>query len=238
MPSIRDRVAGGRRLAAAVWPRCAVTLLAFVALSACSRVGAVNANRDPHGPADLDAHIRHLEDPARDAYQKPEEVIRALGLDPKAVVADVGCGPGYFTLRLARAVPQGLVLAVDVEPRQLDRLRQRLHAEGATNVVPVLASVDDPYLPPARFDLILVVDTYHHFEDRREYLAKLGRALEPGGRLVIIDYFKRELPVGPPVEHKIAREEVLKEVEAAGFKLIDEPSFLPYQYFLIFERPD
>ncbi len=196
----------------------------------------VRANRDPHGPRDVDRYIHNLEDPHRDAYQMPDAVVAALNLAPDAVVADVGCGPGYFTRRLARAVPQGMVFAVDVEPRQLDRLNEHLQADGVTNVVPVLAPAGDPRLPPGRVDLILVVDTYHHFDDRPHYLAKLARALKPEGRLVVIDYHKRELPVGPPVEHKIAREQELEEIRAAGFQLIEEPTLLPYQYFLVFAR--
>lgn len=212
-------------------------VVAALAIGCWTRPGR-QANRDTHGPPDVASYIRALEDPGRDAYQMPDAVIRTLALAPNAVVADVGCGPGYFTRRLARAVPTGMVFAVDVEPRQLDRLNQHLTAENITNVVPVLAPVDDPRLPPGRVDLILVVDAYHHFDDRAGYLGKLARALKPDGRLVIIDYHKRELPVGPPVAHKMAREQVIEEVENAGFRLIDEPTPLPYQYFLIFGLED
>ncbi len=208
--------------------------LAAVALAVVG--GPAWANRDARGPSDVDAYIRSLEDPARDAYQKPDAVITALHLAPGAVVADVGCGPGYFTRRLARAVPQGVVFAVDIEPRQLDRLNEHLSSDGGQNVVPVLAPPDDPRLPPGRFDLILVVDTFHHFADRPRYLAKLRRALKDDGRLVVIDYHKRPLPVGPPVDHKLDRDEVLTDARSAGFRLLDEPTMLPYQYFLVFGR--
>ena len=211
-------------------------LILLVGLGGIASAAAPLPDRDPHGPPDVDSYIRHLEDPHRDTYQMPDRVMKTLNLSPGATVADVGCGPEYFTRRLARAVPKGLVYAVDVEPRQLDRLRQHLHDDHITNVVPVLASVDDPYLPPGRLDLILVVDTYHHFDRRAEYLPELRRALKPGGRLVVIDYYKRPLPVGPPVPHKVERDTVLREVRAAGFRLVDEPKFLPYQYFLIFRH--
>jgi len=196
------------------------------------------ANRDVHGPADVEAYIRHLESAERDAWQRPDEVIAYLQLSPSAWVADVGCGPGYFTRRLARAVPQGVVFAVDVEPRQLDRLNEHLTREGLANVVPVLAPPADPRLPPRLFDLVFVVDTYHHFPDRVRYLERLRDALRPGGRIMIIDYHKRELPVGPPPDHKLEREVVLEEASRAGLVLIDEPTFLPYQYFLVFQRSD
>lgn len=194
------------------------------------------ANRDPHGPADVGKHIAWLESPKRLSFQKPDEVIAALGLHPAAVVADLGCGPGAFARRLAKVVPQGLVYAVDVEPRQLYRLHEHLLAEELHNVVPVLSSLADPHLPPGEIDLILVVDTYHHFDDRGRYLHTLSRALKPEGRLAIVDYYKRPLPVGPPVDHKIARDQVIKEVQAAGYRLVEEPTFLPHQYFLVFSR--
>jgi len=195
-----------------------------------------DVNRDRHGPADVDAYIESLEAGTRDAWQKPDEVIAALRLHPDATVADIGCGPGYFTRRLARAVPAGVVYAVDVEPRQLDRLNQRLSEDGLKNVVPILAPPDDARIPSNRVDLILIVDTYHPFPDRIRYLERLGQSLAAGGRVAIVDYHKKELPVGPPVDHKLAREVVIQEAAAAGLRLIAEPTFLEYQYFLIFER--
>jgi ubiquinone/menaquinone biosynthesis C-methylase UbiE len=202
-----------------------------------TRTADESKNRDPHGPDDVEAHIRWLESSERDWFQKPAELITALRLPPDAVVADLGCGPGYLTRPLARAVPEGIVYAVDVEPRQLYRLQEYLRQDEIHNVVPTLASLSDPYLPPGRIDLILVVDTYHHFEDRERYLQTLARALKPSGRLAIVDYHKRELPVGPPVDHKMARDDVLREVLQAGYALLEEPEVLPYQYFLVFGRP-
>lgn len=201
-------------------------------------VHSPTANRDPHGPADLAAYIAHLESPDRDAWQKPDDVVAAFRLSPTDWVADVGSGPGYFALRLARAVPAGLVFAVDVEPRQLDRLNEHISAEGLRNVVPVLAVGDDPRLPVERFDLILVVNTYHHFPNRVRYLQRLREALRGNGRLVIIDYWEGELPIGPPPDHKLPRARVIQEATEAGFHLIEEPRFLPYQYFLVFAGPE
>ena len=203
-------------------------------ITGCSVSSPELPNRDPHGPRNVAAYIDNLDSSSRDAYQMPDAVVQALGLHPDDVVADVGCGPGYFTRRLARAVPAGVVYAVDVEPRQLDRLNAHLRDDGLVNVVPVLATTADPHLPAGRLDMILVVDTYHHFDNRVQYLQTLKRGLKPTGRLVLIDYRKEPLPVGPPVAHKLAREQELSETEHAGFQLIDEPTFLPYQYFLIF----
>jgi ubiquinone/menaquinone biosynthesis C-methylase UbiE len=191
-----------------------------------------------HG--DPRAYIASLLDPARDAYQKPDEVMRALDLRAGEVVADIGSGPGYFTVRFARAVgEQGRVYAVDVSPDMVRHLNRRLRDEGIRNVVSVLADPDDPLLPDASVDRFVIVDTWHHVEDQAGYLAKMKRMLRPGGQVVHIDFQKRDLPVGPPTAQKISRDDLVAQMEAAGFRLVQEHDFLPYQYFLVFEvKPD
>ncbi len=185
--------------------------------------------------ADPAAYIASLEDPARDAYQKPDEVLKALALRPGEVVADIGSGPGYFTLRFARAVGDtGRVYAVDVSPDMIRALEHRLRDAGIRNVVPVLSEPDDPLLPDASVDRFVVVDTWHHIDNRPAYLALLKRMLKPGGQVVHIDFQKRDLPIGPPLEMKISREDLVQQMEAAGFQLSAEHTFLPYQYFLVF----
>jgi len=186
-----------------------------------------------HG--DAAAYIASLEDPARDAYQKPDEVMKALALRRGEVVADIGSGSGYFTLRFAHAVGEaGRVYAVDVSPEMIRHLNRRLRDAGIRNVVPILSDPDDPLLPDASVDRFVIVNTWHHIEDRPGYVALLKRMLKPGGQVVHIDFEKRDLPVGPPPAMKIAREELVKEMEAAGFRLAAEHGFLPYQYFLVF----
>jgi ubiquinone/menaquinone biosynthesis C-methylase UbiE len=193
--------------------------------------------RDRHGnPADLEAYLRKMESPERAEWQRPDAVVRALGLKRGQSVCEVGAGPGYFSLRLAKAVgPRGTVFAVEVEPRILEVLRGRIAQAGARNVVPILGLEDDPLVPPGSCDLVLMVDAIHHIQGRPAFLRRLARALRPGGRVALIDFHKRELPVGPPVDHKLAREELLREIRAAGLALVSEPDFLPYQYFLILE---
>jgi ubiquinone/menaquinone biosynthesis C-methylase UbiE len=192
-------------------------------------------HKDRHGnPADLEGYIARMEEPSRAGWQKPDEVVHALGLRGGQVACDVGAGPGYFSLRLARAVGEdGHVYAVDVEPRILAVLRDRLRDSGARNVTPVLSLPDDSLLPAGRCDLILIVDTYHHFPDGPAYLRRLARALKSGGRIANVDFHKRELPVGPPPEHKVAREAFLADAAAAGLQLVQEHDFLPYQYFVV-----
>jgi ubiquinone/menaquinone biosynthesis C-methylase UbiE len=189
-----------------------------------------------HG--DPASYIASLEDPARDAYQKPDEVLKALALRPGEVVADIGSGSGYFTVRFARAVGDtGRVYAVDVSPDMIRHLNRRLRDGGIRNVVPILSDPDDPLLPDASVDRFVIVNTWHHVDDRPAYLALLKRMLKPGGQIAHIDFQKRDLPVGPPVGMKISREDLVQDMETAGFRLSAEHAFLPYQYFLVFTSP-
>src|SRR5208283_3910262 len=162
--------------------------------------------RDHHGnPVDLDEYIARLDDPARDEWQRPDVVLNALGITRTSVVCDVGAGTGYFALRLAKRAAQ--VYAVDVEPQLLVLLRDRVSSAGLQNVTPVLGLPHDPLIPSAACDLILIVNVFHHVPDKAAYLRRLQAGLRPGGRLALIDFHKRELPVGPPVDHKFARED-------------------------------
>jgi len=192
---------------------------------------------DRHGnPEDLSAYVARIEDPARDEWQRPDDVVRALGLKKGQTVCDIGAGPGYFALRIARTVgDRGHVFAVDVDPEILGALRERIERAGARNVTPVLALPADPLVPAASCNLILIVNTYHHFPDGVTYLRTLRRALAPRGRIANIDFHKRELPggLGPPLLAKVSREDFLRDAKAAGLKLVAEPTFLPHQYFLL-----
>jgi len=197
--------------------------------------GSEHHRKDRHGnPEDVEGYVARMEEPSRAGWQKPDEVVRVLGLRPGQVACDVGAGPGYFSLRLARAVGEGgRVYAIDVVPRILEVLRERLRDSGLRNVTPVLSLPDDALLPAGACDLILIVDTYHHFPDGPAYLRRLAGALKPGGHIANVDFHKRELPVGPPPEHKVAREAFLADATAAGLRLVEEHAFLPYQYFVV-----
>jgi predicted methyltransferase len=189
-----------------------------------------------HAFDDPERWAKIFDDPSRAAWQKPDEVVAALELKPGMTAADLGAGTGYFTAGLSRAVGEkGVVLSIDPEPQMVEYLGKRAHREGLTNVVPVLALYEDPFLPPGRVDRVLIVDTYHHIDDRQAYFLRLGTNLAPGGRVAIVDFHKRPLPVGPPPEAKLEREVVVAEMQKAGFRLAAEPTFLPYQYFLVFE---
>jgi ubiquinone/menaquinone biosynthesis C-methylase UbiE len=181
------------------------------------------------------AYVAMLEDPSRDAYQKPDEVVASLALKPGEVIADIGSGSGYFTLRLAARVGSGgRVYAVDVDPEMVRHLNRRLRDAGLRNVRVVLADPDDPLLPEP-VDRFFIVDTWHHIEKQGEYLGLMRKLLAPGGQVVMIDFRKEELPVGPPLAMKISRGDLIGQMEANGFRLVKEHTFLPYQYFLVFE---
>lgn len=184
---------------------------------------------------DPKAYMAMLDDPARDAYQKPHEVITALNLKPGEVVADIGSGSGYFTFRLARHVGDtGRVYAVDVSPDMIVHVNRRVRDLQLKNVVSILAAPDDPLLADASIDRFFICDTWHHIENHANYLGLMKKMLKPGGQVVMIDFKKAETPVGPPMEMRISRDVLLKEMEADGFKLAAEHTFLPYQYFLVF----
>jgi ubiquinone/menaquinone biosynthesis C-methylase UbiE len=185
---------------------------------------------------DSKAYIAMLEDPQRDSYQKPHEVLRALDLKEGEVIADIGAGSGYFSSRLPRHVGEtGRVYAVDVNPDMIIHINRKIRDLGTKNLITVLAAPDDPLLANSSIDRFFICDTWHHIENQAQYLKVLKRMLKPGGQIIMIDFHKRELPVGPPLEMKIAREDLLPQMESADFQLAKEFTFLPYQYFLIFK---
>ncbi len=202
------------------------------------RHGHGDVERDRHGnPLDLERYLSRLEDPERLAWQKPDEVVRALGLRAGDVAADVGVGPGYFALRMARAVGEkGRVHAIDVEPKMLEILAGRVKEAGLSNVVPHLAPEGAMAVPPEPCAAILTVNTFHHFPDRPAALAALAAGLAPGGPLAVVDFHAGDLPVGPPPEHRVSREEGLRAARAAGLRILREETFLPYQFFLLLGR--
>lgn len=190
--------------------------------------------RDRHrNPLDFARYLAKLEGEDREAWQMPDRIVRALRLRPGAVVCDLGVGPGYFALRLARAVgPDGVVWAVDVEPRMIRLLRKRLREAGVENVRPVLASSARAAVPPRTCDLVLVVNTFHHFPGGAAHLRRLARRLAPGGRIANVDFHDRETPVGPPLGHRVGRADFLRVAAEAGLRPVKEHRFLPHQYFV------
>ena len=181
------------------------------------------------------AYIDMLDDPKRDAYQKPHEVLTALAIKPGEVIADIGAGSGYFTFRLAHHVgDKGRAYAVDIRADMIRHLNRRIRELKAMNVTAILADTDDPLLADASIDRFFFSDSWHHIENQSEYLSLIKKMLKPSGEIIMIDFHKKELPVGPPMQMKIAREDLIRQMESNGFRLTKEHTFLPYQYFLVF----
>jgi len=210
----------------------ALVLSAFTGLLPGSAAAqAPNTHQHSFGGAEHWAKV--FDDPERDAWQKPHEVIQALALKPDAVVADIGSGTGYFSARIANMTPKGRVYGVDTEPDMVKYLAERAKREGLKNVTAVAGAPDDPRLPE-KADLIILVDVYHHVGDRERYFRQLQKSLKPGGRIAVID-FRMDSPVGPPQSARIAPERVKAELKRAGYALSQEHAFLPNQYFLVFQ---
>jgi len=207
-------------------------ILAAAFFAGAAHSQSPSTHQHSFGDAEKWSHV--FDDPQRDAWQKPHEVIQALGLAPDAVVADLGAGTGYFSARLANMLRKGRVYAVDVEAAMVKHLAERAKREGLTNLVPIQAQAGDARLPE-KVDLVLLVDVYHHIEDRKGYFARLRGSLKPGGRIAVID-FRLDAKNGPPREARLASARVKAEMAEAGYTLAEERDFLPEQYFLVFCR--
>jgi predicted methyltransferase len=210
------------------------SMLTIATVALCTAAIAQSPDHANHSFGGAEHWAKVFDDPARDKWQKPHEVIEALTLKPDAAVADIGAGTGYFSVRFAHMLPQGRVYGVDVEPDMVKYLSARAKKENLANLTAVAGAPDDARIP-ARVDLAILVDVYHHIDNRAEYFRKLRASLKPGGRVAVID-FRMDAPAGPPQSARVAPDRVKSEMKDAGYALAAEHAFLPNQYFLIF-RP-
>lgn len=228
------------------------SVLATVALAFCTFCTAASAwsrpqDTQPAGkPGQTSppgAHMEHrfdkpeqyaksFDDPARDEWQMPVRVIETLALAPGQVVADIGAGTGYFTVRLAKAAARPKVYAVDIEKSMVEYVKQRAATEGLKQVVAVQGSADRANLPEP-VDVVLIVDTYHHIPNRPAYFRELRKSMKPSGRLAIID-FRKGAPSGPPEHFRFTPDQITEELKQAGFRLQAQHDFLPRQLFLVY----
>lgn len=186
---------------------------------------------------DVAKYIAFLDRPARAQWQKPDAVVAALGLAGRETVVDVGAGSGYFSFRLARALPHGKVFAMDIEPEMIRHLHHTAMTRGIRNLEVVLGQPDDPGVPRTA-DLVFMCDVLHHVPERARWLATLASQMRPGARLALIEFKEGPLPEGPPEAAKIPRAEVVRLVTNAGLALERERlDLLPYQRFFMFRKP-
>ncbi len=178
-----------------------------------------------------------LERPGREVTEQPQQVVDALSLKPTDIVADIGAGTGYFSFRISPQVPEGKVLAVDIQPEMIDIMNFLKQENNITNVETVLGSDTDPNLPEESVDLALMVDAYHEFEYPQEMMEGVVRSLKPGGRVVLVEY-RRENPFIPiKALHKMTQNQARKEMNAVGLQWLETKDFLPQQHLMVFEKP-
>jgi predicted methyltransferase len=219
------------------WDRDLLRVPAALAVLLTTACPATRNSGPPHHYEDPKKMIDVFEDPQRDAWQQPDQVVSALPVSPKnGVIADIGAGSGYFTRRLAMQVPEGRVFAVDVDGEFEDYLLNNREAWGTPNIEPHLALYDDPMLPKKAFDLVFTANTYAYIRDRVAYFTRVREALKPGGHLAVIEFRPDANPPGdmaPAAEHRVDVSAAKSELAAAGFEVEAEESFLEHQWFLV-----
>ena len=228
LPAVARRAKAGRGL---ILVGIVSTLLTTSPTAQSAQKGGSHSRLFP--PSDLGL----LDAPDRDLWQRPDQIMDAMAIADASVVADIGAGSGWFTIRLARRVgPQGIVYAEDVQKEMINAISRRVSREGLTNVRPVLGLKNDPRLPERSLDAVLMVDAYHEVEDGVSMLRSLARALKPQGRIGVIDFKLDGAGPGPEPDERVSPDVVVKDAQQAGLRLIRQEPFLPYQYFLIFGK--
>ncbi|HSU66713.1 MAG TPA: class I SAM-dependent methyltransferase [Tepidisphaeraceae bacterium] len=184
-----------------------------------------------HGGADW------LERSDREAEEAPSKAIAMMDLKPGDVVADIGAGTGYFSFRIARKVPQGKVLAEDIDDEMIKDLRATIHKTGTPNVEPILGTIEDPKLPANGVDVVVFVDAYHEFDHPREMMEAIVKSLKPGGRVIDLEYRAEDPRVLIKPHHKMSEAQAVKEMSAVGLVHLKTLEDLPQQHFMIFQKP-
>ena len=178
-----------------------------------------------------------LEREERESEEAPSKAIAMMALAPDAVIADVGTGSGYYAFRISPKIPRGKVMAIDIQPEMLDAVRKHAAELKITNVMPVLGAIDDLKLEPSSLDAALLVDAYHEFSQPAEMLSSMMKSLKPGGKIFLLEFRGEDAAVPIKPLHKMTGAQAKLEFEAAGFRFVESKPGLPWQHFLVFERP-
>ncbi len=187
----------------------------------------------------VSAHaIRWLERPEREDEESPSVVMEQMGLKGDEVIADIGAGSGYFTFLLAPYVPEGKVVAVDIQQEMLDFILAKRKLEKAPNVATQLGTIEDTKLPASSVDVVLMVDAYHEFSHPREMMESIVHGLKPGGRVILLEYRGEDPKVAIKPLHKMTVKQVKAEMTAVGLDFVEVKDFLPIQHFLVFQKPE
>jgi ubiquinone/menaquinone biosynthesis C-methylase UbiE len=184
------------------------------------------------------AHADRLLSPDRKSWNDPDKVLQYLNLGQCTVMADVGCGPGFFALEAAKKMqPGGLVYGIDTSEEMLAKLKERADAEGITNVQSVLAEGDDEYpIPTESVDVVLMANVYHEVDTASNFIHEVKRILKPGSTCLLVDWKTEETPMGPPLEERVDQQDVTEEFYASGFILAGTCHVGPYHYGLKFYK--
>jgi precorrin-6B methylase 2 len=177
-----------------------------------------------------------LERPERIQEEMPDQVVANMNLEPDHVVADIGAGTGYFSFRIAQQVPQGRVLAVDIQPEMLTLIEQRKAQEGVDNIQGIRGQIDNPNLPPESIDAAIMVDAYHEFSHPFEMIRGIYQALRPGGRIFLLEYRGEDPSVPIRPLHKMTELQVVREMSVFGLDWTETLDFLPWQHMMVFTK--
>jgi ubiquinone/menaquinone biosynthesis C-methylase UbiE len=178
-----------------------------------------------------------LERSSREAEEQPSKILNLLNLKPDDVVADIGAGTGYLSFRIAPLLPQGKVLAVDIQPEMLEIIAYFKQEKNITNIEPILATLTNPNLPPESIDLAIMVDAYHEFAYPQEVMQGIVKALKPGGKVVLVEYRGENPFIMIKRLHKMTQSQVKKEMQAVNLTWRETKNILPQQHFMVFEKP-
>ncbi len=219
--------------------------LVLISPLAWAQYTAIPASDDGIGVVYMGREIAHvmghegadwLERPERITEEQPDRVIDAMQLKPTDIVADIGAGTGYFSIRIAKKVPQGSVIGEDIQPEMIALMKTNIVHADVTNVKPLLGTTEDPNLPAGAVDKVLMVDAYHEFDKPLEMMRSIVKGLKPDGQVVFVEYRGEDPNVPILPHHKMTEAQLSREMAAVGLHLVRKYEDLPWQHVLFYGR--